>query len=272
MNVNDFITVSDLSSFIYCKRKFFLNKVYEIKEKPTKREATGTIAHSLIEKFSSMQGELAEIISKDDDYKSILFKIHSKLNDEKRKIIRKFKDEKRVDEEQIEKLSSAMKKIILKESLFYARLFNDFVSESPIFGDDLKRKVIPKILGEEDIMSESLKIKGRIDRIIDYGKFKVAVEYKTSFRPAKIWNNQKMQIGTYILMLNEKNRSEFKRGFLIYLMDYSTVNINFDNELEKMIKNTNLEIRRTISSSKIPERINSNKCKTCGIREYCLRL
>ena len=269
MNFESMITVSDMSSFLFCKRKFFLNKVYEIRTKPTKREITGTIVHKLVERFSGMQDALADMITRNDDYKIILFKVHSKLEKEKEDIINGFKKKNNYVDDKLER---ALKNITLKESLFFAKLFNDFVSKNPIFGEELKKKIRPKIRGEENVSSEKLKIKGRVDRIIDYGNFNVAVEYKTTFKPEKIWDNQKIQVGSYILMLNEKNKTKFKKGFLIYLLDYSIVNINLDSDLDSKIRRINKEIRNVLSSRRIPKRIESNKCKSCELRNYCMKL
>ena len=46
------LNVTDLSSYLYCPRQFYIKKIFNLREPPSQPMIKGKIKHEIIEKFS----------------------------------------------------------------------------------------------------------------------------------------------------------------------------------------------------------------------------
>ena len=237
-----FISVTDLSTYLYCPRKLFLTKVYQIRPKPTKVASVGSIAHELLKRFSDGYDVILMHINSGDDINSIQNKVYAFFKDIKLGILKEVKNNSNKELGNVNFVLSEednvfLDSVVFNEMLFFSDIIDRFVRKYKIFGDKLREKIIPKIYNEVSISSKDSHLKGRVDRILDFKNFKVVMEYKSSARPSKIWESQRIQIGSYVKIINEslidKNKNNkndkgmisFNYGYLIYLNGYSRIKI-----------------------------------------------
>ncbi|NIA03739.1 MAG: Dna2/Cas4 domain-containing protein [Nitrospiraceae bacterium] len=293
-NYKNYISVTDLSSYLYCPRKLFLTKVYKIRPKPTRVAGVGTLAHQLVKVIADNYDNVIMLIKEGDDLDTIRKKLFSFFKDVEERLVKEIIDVNSGDFKDITSISDSEKElldsVVFNETLFFSDVIFKFVSKNHVYGNQLRETIVPKIYSEVDVSSEDFLMRGRIDRVLDFRNFKVVIEYKSGERPQRIWESQKIQLGSYILMTQkddykrfikqkfqgketEKIESPFRGGFLIYLRDYSRIKIQLDNLLENKILQLRDDVNSLIKSKKLPPRVtNVNKCKNCNFREYCMKL
>lgn len=118
------------------------------------------------------------------------------------------------------------------------------------------------------LKSENLGIKGEID-VIKNEHLAIPVERKRS-KKGKYYKNDEYQLVAYCLLLEENIDEEIPYGY-IYL--YSTDRkhkIKITKVKRKNVKEIINKIKK-MDIDKIPKQVdNSNKCKKCSVRNYCM--
>jgi len=85
-----------------------------------------------------------------------------------------------------------------------------------------------------------------------------------------LWPGHRIQIGAYLLMLQEKAEKPIKEGFVRYLDNDETrqvtMNPFFRDEILELIKKVSLLLK----SREIPPFVdNENKCNSCELKDDC---
>ncbi len=265
------ISVSTLSSYLYCPRKLYLERVLKLIKPPKDVLLKGTIRHETHENISIVEEMLIKRITKKDSLKEIQEKYKQEYSEILRETIRKYKQKLIALELNPGKIFKEMWPFILNESKIRALNVFTFSQKHDVYGEQLWQELTPKIISEFSLNSTKLGIRGRIDQIEDYGEEFVPYELKTGKMPEKgIWPGHRIQIGAYILMLEEKLEKPVKEGFIRYLdkdeTRQVTMNPFFRDEIIELIAKVN----KLFKSNEIPDFIdNGNKCNACELKKDC---
>jgi CRISPR-associated protein Cas4 len=265
------ISVTSLAAYEYCKRKLFLERVLRVTVPPKEALVRGQIRHQAYDKINSAEEELVLSITKDHTEKDIENTYTQRYSRILRSVILTNKNSlRRVNLP----LTDAFKQIwifFLREAQLRSQTVFEFIKTNKIYGSALWEKLTPKIKSEIRVQSPILKLKGIVDQIEVYSDHIVPVELKTGKAPKDgIWPGHKIQLGAYILMLNEMYSTNISEGYLHYLdiQERRVVKMNpfLKDEIIKLKDNVNL----LLSTPNIPNKdSNENKCTVCSIKDIC---
>lgn len=264
------ISVTTLSSYLYCKRKLYLNNVLGIREPINAALVRGKIRHSAHEEIGKKEELIVKSIEEQNFEDILTLYQQEHLNLLKNIFI---KNSKLIDSVDINKhfLFNEISRFILEESKARAERIFNLIETEKVFGEELWLKVIPKSKQEFRIESINLGLKGVIDRIDVYPEKIVPVELKTGTAPLQgVWGSHRIQLGAYCMLLEEHFNTSIKEGVVVYLDSRKEVPVVMNPYLKEDIIQMTESVKCLLNTPDIPliEK-NQNKCKNCGLRECC---
>ena len=265
------ISVSLLSSYLYCSRKLFLEKVLLLEEPPKESLVMGSIRHETYDNINKKEEEIVTSITKRTD----LTAIQKLYRQNYLKILRKSiaNNKKRLQVVNINMLEAYKKSFpfIMEESSVRAANIFNFIETNNVFGSELWQKLTPKIISELRVESDELRLKGIIDQVHVYGNEYVPFELKTGRTPSDgVWPSHRIQIAAYSLLLQEKFNKQIKEGFVVYLDTKEKRHIAFNPFMKHEVKQIVGEIISLLESKELPDFCNNeNKCRKCGLKQTC---
>ncbi len=267
-------SVTDLSSYDYCKRKFYLQKKLKLKEPLKPSMLIGKIKHNTIEQFTLKEKQILLKIKKEheeNDIKKILEEEYNEL----------YKKELLKNKEKLYDFGISIEEAYEDKKVFLAdiNLRTKIIVENKkkgLIGIELYNNMNPKIITEERIVEEKFSLKGIIDRIIEEKKEDKKIlkiyEFKSGKNPKTgIWESQKIQLEAYMSILKEKTQKNtiVEEGIIHYIDTNIERKIKYNPFMKIKILKKVEELKKTLKE-KIPEKtLNKNKCKTCGLKEIC---
>lgn len=265
------IPVTALSSYLYCQRKLFIEKVLKIRvEIPKEALIKGSIRHSVYENINKAQEELVKSITAKDW--NFIFEIYkSKYIKILKKAIVNNKHQLRAIEIPLTDFFRDTKPMIENEAEYRARNIFDFVKKTGFFGDLLWENLTPKVKPEYRISSSSLGMRGIIDELQVYEHFFVPVEYKTGKMPKEgVWPGHKIQVGAYALLLEETFGVQITKAVVRYLDTNTTRDVLINPFLKDEVKELINKVNSMLNSAEIPDFTdNENKCNACDLKDVC---
>lgn len=264
------ISVTDLSSYLYCPRKLYLAKVLGFKEVPKEVVVKGNVRHLAHDLASKAEARLISSIMKVD--RSLIYEVFSKnygffLRDSIKVFLKQLEEVDLSPMDVFDCFWSGFKaEAELRASQVYA-----FAKSSGLVGQELWGSIVPKVQSELWIESSSLQLRGVIDRIEVFDDFVVPVEIKTGSCPNEgVWPSHQIQVAAYLVLLKDKGRPV--REAYVYYVDRGVKRVIVLNPfLEDKIFGLIKEVNYLLSSDKMPPVCdNSNKCKSCGLKDRCL--
>jgi len=258
------INVTDLSKYLYCQRQFYLEKVLGIKKPATKEMIEGRIRHEILELFSKSEREVISGIGLEDRekiellFKELLRKIINLVLIKNEQIINQFKINK-------EELIKKSEKQIFKEIELRVKAIEKAIVKG-FFKNELWENLDPKYFSEFSILSESLGLKGRIDRLVIDKEEIIPFELK-SREADKIFESDEIQLIAYILLL--EYYFDKKISFGIIEAGNELYQIEATDEKKRKVLELISEIQTNISK-KFPS--NFSKCGKCSFKEECEKL
>ncbi|MBU1199017.1 MAG: PD-(D/E)XK nuclease family protein [Nanoarchaeota archaeon] len=191
------ISVSLLSSYEYCARKLFLEKVLKLIVVPREAVVKGSIRHEVQERITKVDEGFVKSITKETSYKEVLEnykKLHSNVLQQS--II---KNKNKLTELKIP-LSDFFKESwnrLLMETKDRAFNLHNFIKQNKVYGEELWKELSPKIKTEYYLQSHQLMLKGMIDRLEIFEnklvREVVPYELKTGSAPKEgVWPGHKL--------------------------------------------------------------------------------
>jgi CRISPR-associated exonuclease Cas4 len=258
------INVTDLSSYTYCPRKFFLTRVMGLKEPPNKAMISGRIKHEAREIFSNNEKNLiisfASVLLKkqiEDSFKSLLEEIINHVLKKESELISQFSLSQK-------ELKSQIQVSMEQEILLRAESIENTMKQGH-FSRELWEHLSPKYVSELSIASESLGLKGRIDRV-SISEEIVPFELKTRASET-IYPSDEIQLTAYAMLLEEKFNKPVPKGIL------EAGNKKQELIISQASKQKVLDLIKEIQSlyeqksAKFPS--NFSKCQTCAWEKEC---
>lgn len=269
------LPVSLLSTYLYCSRKLFLEKVLLLQEPPKESLVIGSIRHEIYDKINKSEEEIVKSITKRMIAEKTAEKIQDLYKQKYISILEKsiFNNKKRLEGVSIT-MNAAYKRcfpLIIEESSMRADNIFSFIEENNVFGEELWQKLTPKILSELRLESDELKLKGVIDQVHVYENDYVPFELKTGNMPKDgVWPSHRLQIAAYSLLLEEKFKKEIKKGFIIYIDSKQKRQIAINPFMREEVGQIIDEVIVLLQSKELPDFCsNENKCRKCGLKDRC---
>lgn len=265
------ISVSALSSYLYCPRKLFLQKILALEEPPKESLVLGTLRHEIYDFINQSEERIITSIKEKTQYSELINLYKSFYSKALREKI--IKNKSRIKEVNLD-IVDVFKRtwpLILGEAETRAKNIFDFTQEYKVYGQELWEKLTPKIISELRVTSDELQLRGIIDRIEVYENGCVPVELKTGKMPKEgVWPGHRIQIIAYALLAEEKFNTKVKEGFVHYLdakeIRHITINPFMKEEIINLIK----EVQELLKNQQPPGYCeNKNKCTNCGLKETC---
>ena len=265
------IPVTLLSSYLYCTRKLFLEKVLMLEEPPKESIVMGSIRHDIYDKINKKEEALVISITK----KTNITDIEALYKREYMSILRKTLagNKNRLDEVNIGMLEAYRKvfPFIMDEALIRSGNIFNFIEVNNVFGSELWEKLTPKIVSEMRVESDDMHLTGIIDQVHIYENDYVPFELKTGKMPKDgVWPSHRIQIAAYSLLLQEQFKKPVKEGYVIYLDTKERRHIAMNPYMKEEVKQLVNEVIAVLESKELPDFCNNeNKCRSCGLRATC---
>jgi len=265
------LSVTDLSSYIYCSRKLYLQKVLGLYEPVKEATFKGSFTHELHDLATKSDEGIVKSIKQRFSLEEIKDIYLVKYRELLRHLILKNKDMLKhfdLNEKDVFKKNIL---IIEEEAGLRAANVHKCLVDFNVVGDKLWDKLTPKILSELRIENPALGLKGVIDRIYQYETGLVPIELKTGKAPREgAWPGHKIQIAAYALLLESQFNSEIKEGFIHYLEAEQKRHIAINSFLRIEVKELIRTVNSMLTSMQIPNFCgNENKCNICGLKGSC---
>ena len=265
------ISVSMLSSYLFCSRKLFLQQVLALREPPKESMVLGSLRHEIYDFINQNEEKIVTSIKEKIQYNEIISiykSFYSKILREK--IIKNKSRIKEVDLDIVDVFKRTWP-LILGEAETRAKNIFAFIQKYNVYGRDLWEQLTPKIISEIRIDSNTLQLRGIVDKIEIYKNCYVPIELKTGKIPKEgVWPGHRIQIAAYSMLIEEKFKTNVKEGFIQYLDAKETKRIVINPYMRQEIMDLIKEVQNLLENKDLPNYCeNKNKCTNCGLRETC---
>ncbi|MFH1506643.1 MAG: Dna2/Cas4 domain-containing protein [archaeon] len=264
------ISVTLLSSYDYCQRKLFLERVLKLWVPMKDAMLKGTIRHEAYENINKIEEKIVTAVKKPEGYDKLFEdykKEHAKILRES--IIKRKSELKELGINLPELFKKTWPLVILESQERAINLANS-IKKYKVVGKELWEKLTPKIESEMQLDVPDLKLKGIIDQVAIYPNEAVPSELKTGSAPMRgIWPGHKLQIGAYMLMLETKGYN-VSEGFVKYLDLNESRQVLMNPFLKKDIFTKRDAVIELLESKDLPTICeNKNKCASCSLKKWC---
>jgi len=265
------ISVTMLSSYLYCSRKLFLEKVLGLFEPEKLELVKGSIRHDTYDNVNKIEEGIVKSIISADSFEDIYSRYAKSYSSILRRSIVANKFRLRNVKLPLIDAYHQIWPFFQRESEIRALNIFKFIEKFQVYGNELWEKLTPKIESEYRIDSENLLLTGIIDQVEKHPEGFVPIELKTGKMPADgVWPGHRVQIAAYALMLEEKLGKEVKEGFVYYLDSDTRRQIIINPFLKEEVKELRKKVCELLESKEIPAITdNENKCSKCGLKEKC---
>ena len=264
------ITVSDLSSYLYCRRKLFLQNVLRLYEPPKAAMIIGAIRHDAFEGMTQEDRKVVSSITEPKAFEDIRQMFIAAYTPFLRQSIEKHRKKLESFALDGDEVFAQALPSLTAEAGFRARIVAGFMAKTNMAGEELWDCLTPKLKSEHALESSSLHLKGRIDRIEIFDDKLVPIELKTGSMPKEgIWPGHKVQIAAYMLLLSERGNT-VPEGKVYYLDTGEVHTVKANIFLEEEVKGLIRKVHETVTGDTVPERAaNEKKCAVCGLKDKC---
>ena len=263
------IPVSLLSSYLYCPRKVFLQRVLGLREPPRPELFIGRLRHTILERFGEYERSVIIPLSRGarlEDIEQAIMEVYERII---RDTIEAQSDgmyEFALDREEV---YEANKHTCQADARLRAEIIAGYIAAHDVEHETLYEQLTPRIISEQRYSDEEVGITGVVDRILIYDDEAVPFEFKTGRAPREgLWPGHRIQLNAYLLLVSSEYR--VKRGIVRYLDSEHDAELLMTPFVRREIVRLVAEIRGVLEGSTLPRRIDQvSKCTRCGLRDAC---
>lgn len=260
-----------LSTYLYCKRKLYLQKVLKLEEPEREDAVLGTIRHETYDLINKHEQALVTSIQRKVPREILheLYKLH--YSEHLRNAIRAHKERLLAVGINPGEVFKQFWTLVLEESITRADNIYNFIETHLVFGEKLWESLMPKIVSEFGVLSEELDLVGKIDQVEHWKDGFVPIEIKTGAAPQDgIWPGHRIQLIAYALLLEEHYKKPVKEGFVVYVNSRQRRHVAINPFMKLELKAMIAEIKQLLASRELPEYTpHKRKCESCGLRQQC---
>ena len=265
------LRVTDLSSYLYCARKLYLQRVLGLREPYKPALAKGSVRHETYEAVVLQEEQIVSQISEGFTLADVQSLYRKACRDCLQKKVESYKGKLAKFGIDGEELFVKTLPLVIVEFDERAAVVYGFMERHEVYGKELWRRLSPKIETEIRVESTSLGIRGIVDQIEVYEQGYVPVELKTGKMPPEgVWPGHEIQIATYALLLQEKYQTTIKEGFVKYLDTNERRHLAFNPFTHDEVRALIATVTSLLDSWDVPDIVeNRNKCSSCGLKQEC---
>ncbi|MBU0667221.1 MAG: CRISPR-associated protein Cas4 [Nanoarchaeota archaeon] len=264
------IPVSFLSSYEFCPRKLFLERVLKLESASDKTVIKIDVKHEVLKLINDKEEEIVTSIKKRPAYSQVRDLYKDKYADILRSAISIYKPKLLEVNISLIDTFKSLWPVVLREAKTRCENLFEFIAKNEVYGESLWNLLSPKIKSKYDVESENLGLKGVIDQIKIYPDRIIPIDIKNGSAPSTgVWSGQKLQVCAYIMILEDMGEV-VGDGFVNYI-DHDIIRpVPINPFLRNHVLETRDSIKRLFDEKKIPDFCeNKNKCKTCSLKENC---
>ncbi len=265
------ISVTTLTSYLYCPRKLYLEKIQGYVEIPKDILVKGAVKHRVFDELTNREESIVSGILDGFDWSKTLEHYKDNFSQILRRAV--LKSSRQIKIAQLNPMSvfNEFLSFFHKEAETRAQYVFDFMQKNKLYGPELWNKLTPKIKSEYKVSSVFLDLSGKIDLVEVYKDQLIPIEIKSGTPPKQgAWENHKVQLAAYAMLLEDKFNIAIKEGIINYVDADQKVIIPINPFLKDQVKDLIKSVRILLKSKKIPDIVdNENKCKVCGLRQKC---
>ena len=159
------ISVTTITSYLYCPRKLYLERIEGYVEIPKDILVKGAVKHRVFDELTSTEELIVSGVSKDFDWNKTLKHYEEHFS----KILRRsvLKSARQIKMAKLNPMTvfNEFSPFFNKEAETRAKYVFDFMNKNKVYGQELWDSLIPKIKSEYKVSSVELDLSGKIDRV-----------------------------------------------------------------------------------------------------------
>jgi len=264
------LNVTDLSSYLYCPRQFYFRKIVGLRDPATQPMIEGSLRHKVREVFANNEENLFENLELINNnltkqkvtsfYQNFLDQIIKQVFNNSQGLIYKFRINK---EELREKIIKSME----NEIKLRAESVENTIKQG-FTGKELWENLTPKYISELPLISESLGLKGRADRIMIDKNKQTIIPFELKTRDAKtIYPSDEVQLTSYAMLLEEKYNQPIP--FAILEAGNTIHELTITDSNKQKVRDLINEINELFKTKKPKFPSNFSKCQNCFFTQHC---
>ena len=265
------IPVSLLSTYLYCPRKVFLERVLKLREPPKRPLVLGTIRHEALEGAALAEEGIVLDINSLLSQEEVLNLYQKKYSSLLRDVMQKHSSSLGSLQVDLMDAYEGAFESLMREAKERAMNLHRFMNASKLLGEDLWKGLTPKIRTEVRVESDALRLIGIVDKIEDYGDALVPIELKTGKVPRQgVWPGHRIQAGAYALLLEEAFQKPISTVIVHYLDANEKRVITMNPFMKEEITMLVQEVAEILDNFLLPEFCDApQKCASCGLKKKC---
>ena len=264
------LSVSALSTYLFCARKLFLQQALKLREPEKPATLLGTIRHEAL--AAMHQGDERVIL----ETEAVLPPAELQLR-YRTAYAQALRDTILRRKQQLKSLGYSLPQVFYKlwglalreaeqRSHFAFRLMEAHQAHGSALW-----QLLPQTRSEVALSSAALGLRGIVDHIEVSDGDIIPIEIKSGRAPERgAWESHQVQLGAYLLLLSEQHQKQITTGFIRYVDEGEERSVILNPFLRHTILHIRDQAAALIRSSEIPPyTANRNKCASCGLREQC---
>ncbi len=265
------LLVSELMTYHFCQRKLFLEKVMNLKGPVSEAMVRGSIKHELYNKISTADYDIVSNIKQELELEEVLLLYRRRYFNILNSLISKNLKKIFFLKLNPNDFRTELWNLLLNESRLRASYVHEGLEKTKLFGEELWKSLYPMSFNEMQVTSESIGLKGSVDRVELRDSIYTPIEIKSGKPPAKgVWPDHKTQVIAYSLLLQEHFKQPIHSGYVNYIDSQLQRFVSIDDISRKKVLSTLKDIEKLLSENKLPRIIDDKKkCDACNLKEKC---
>lgn len=255
------VSVTDLSSFLYCQRALYQQKVLGYEEKLNQQMILGAVRHNFYDLANKYEQSIVTHLqtgAAKEEITAAYAKTYENLL--KSAVMGHAKSLALFDIQPFDILPQ-LQQIAISEANERAENVRQFSTLHNVFGEELWQLLTPKILTEVRVRSQMLRLKGIVDRIEIYENSVLPIELKTGKMASDgVWPSHRVQVAAYMMLLREKFNKPVGRAVIRYLDHSSTKTVMLNPYMELEVRELTEKVTRLLKSQIAPKPCGRASC------------
>jgi len=265
------LAVTSLTAYLFCPRKLFLEKVMGYSEIPKALLVKGAIKHKVFEEMEKHEANIISSFGKGITKDQIFDKYNSVYSEVLRRVILNSRKQLSLAKMLPVSAFKQFQPIFRQEAVSRADALFEFIEKKNVYGVELWETFTPKIKSEYRVSAESLGLSGKVDQVLVYPDNVVPIEIKSGSAPREgAWENHKIQLAAYALMLESIFNVSIAAGYVKYMDENISRRIEINPFLKDQVSGLIKDVNNMLNARILPKKVsNTNKCEKCGLKKIC---
>lgn len=259
------VSVTDLSSFLYCQRSLYQRKVLGYEEKLNQHMVLGAIRHNFYDMANKHEERIVLRLPATASKEEITAAYSETYQNLMKVAVKDHGRALALFSLEPEAVIQELLPIGISEAAERAENVYSFSAQHNVFGEGLWQLLTPKILTEVAVRSQQLRLKGVVDRIEVYENSVLPIELKTGkMAQDGVWPSHRVQVAAYMMLLQEKFRKPAGKAVIRYLDHNSSKTIMLNPYMELEVKELTENVIQLLQSKLIPKPCGRESCRCNG--------